>query len=127
MTTFDRYAPAMAVFFAAPLIMALIFAVSILRGGSPIQPATYGIIVWSIPAWVWVVVQVSLSAWASLTAAFARPKTFAAAAAACGVLMEFFAAAAILGDADEILLPAMAIPTGAICFLCAGIGWDHGR
>lgn len=127
MTTFDRYAPAMAVFFAAPLIMALIFGVSIIRGGSPIQPATYGLIVWSIPAWVWVVLQVSLSVWASLAALLGRSVALAVGAASCGVLMEFFAAAAILGDADEILLPAMAIPTGAICFLCAGIGWDHGR
>lgn len=127
MTPFNRYSPAMAVFFAAPLIMALIFGVSLIRGGSPIQPGTYGLIVWSIPAWVWVTLQVSLSAWASIAAVKADAKSLAAAATACGVLMEFFAAAAILGDADEILLPAMAIPTGAICFLCAGIGWDHGR
>jgi hypothetical protein len=126
-TPFDRYHPAMAVFFAAPLIMALIFGVSILRGGSPIQPGTYGIIVWTIPAWVWVVLQVGLSLWACLAAARADHRSLTVAAASCGVLMEFFAAAAILGRAEEILLPAMAIPTGAICLLCAGIGWDHGR
>lgn len=117
----------MAVFFAAPLIMALIFGVSILRGGSPIQPGTYGLIVWTIPAWIWVLLQVGLSLWACVASIKPDAKSLAVAATACGVLMEFFAAAAILGDADEILLPAMAIPTGAICFLCAGIGWDHGR
>ena len=127
MSTFDRYRPAIGVFFAAPLLMALIFAVSIIRGGSPIQPGTYGVIVWTIPAWMWVVVQFGLSGWACMSAFLGHARSHAMAAALCGVLMEFFAAAAVLGNAEEILLVAMAIPTGALCFLCAGIGWDHGR
>lgn len=126
-SSFERYSPAMAAFFFAPLIMALIFGVSIMRGGSPIQPSTYGVIVWAIPAWVWVVTQLSLSLWAALAAARGHAKPHAMAAFLCGLLMEFFAAAAALGNATEILLPSMAIPTGALCFLCAGIGWDHGR
>lgn len=127
MKPFDRYAPAMAAFFVAPLIMAAIFGVSLARGGSPIQPGTYGLIVWAIPAWAWVLVQGGVTSWAALSAAWGRDKQLAVAAFMCGALMEFFAAAAILGEAEEILLPAMAIPTGALCFLCAGIGWDHGR
>jgi hypothetical protein len=127
MSTFDRYRPAIAIFFAAPLIMALIFGVSIMRGGSPIKPDTYGLIVWTIPAWIWVLLQVGLSGWACLAATLGRPRNLTFAAALCGALMEFFAAAAVIGDAEEILLVAMAIPTGALCFLCAGIGWDHGR
>ncbi len=117
----------MAVFFTAPLIMAAIFGVSIMRGGSPIQPSTYGVIVWAIPAWIWVVTQCGLASWAAITAARGSARWHAVAAFLCGLLMEFFAAAAALGEAKEILLPAMAIPTGALCFLCAGIGWDHGR
>lgn len=127
MSAFDRYRPAMAIFFVAPLIMAMIFGVSIMRGGSPIQPGTYGLIVWSIPAWVWVLLQVGLSTWACLSALVGNARGHMVAAALCGALMEFFAAAAVIGDAEEILLVAMAIPTGALCFLCAGIGWDHGR
>lgn len=127
MTAFQRYAPAMAAFFTAPIIMAMIFGVSILRGGSPIQPGTYGVIVWAIPAWIWVALQLGLASWAVIAAIRVDAKSLAISAALCGVMMEFFAAAAVLGKAEEILLPAMAIPTGAICFLCAGIGWDHGR
>jgi len=127
MSTFERYAPAVGIFFCAPILMAFLFGVSILRGGSPIQPGTYGIIVWTIPAWIWVLLQISLCGWAALSAFRYQAKSHAIAASLCGALMEFFAAAAVLGDADEILLVAMAIPTGALCFLSAGIGWDHGR
>ena len=127
MTTWERYRPASCVFFMAPVLMALIFGVSIARGGSPIQPGTYGIIVWTIPAWFWVTLQLSLSAAASITAAMDNPRAHAIAAALCGALMEFFAAAAVLGNAEEIVLVAMAIPAGALCFLSAGIGWDHAR
>jgi hypothetical protein len=127
MTPFHRYAPAMGVFFVAVAIMPTIFGISIMRGGSPIQPSTYGVIVWAIPAWVWVVSQLSLSLCAALSAARNHARLLALFAFLCGLLMEFFAAAAVLGNATEILLPSMAIPTGALCFLCAGIGWDHGR
>ena len=127
MTSWDRYRPAIGVFFIAPAIMAAIFAVSIMRGGSPIQPGTYGIIVWTIPAWVWVIMQGGLATWASMTAFRGNANSHMVAAALCGTLMEFFAAAAVLGRAEEIVLVAMAIPAGALCFLCAGVGWDHGR
>ncbi len=127
MSHWERYRPAIGVFYLAPVIMALIFGVSVLRGGSPIQPGTYGIIVWTIPAWVWVVIQISLAAWAAQTAFTGKAKAHAVAAVMCGTLMEFFAAAAVLGNAEEIVLVAMAIPTGALCFLSAGVGWEHGR
>lgn len=127
MTAFERYAPAMGVFFVAVAIMPTIFGISIMRGGSPIQPATYGLIVYAIPAWVWTVAQLFLAGGASIAAFAQRPRALAIMAALCGALMEFFAAAAVIGEAEEILLVAMAVPTGALCFLCAGIGWDHGR
>ena len=127
MNAFDRYRPAVGVFFCVPVIMAAIFMASILRGGSPVAPEDYGMIVYAIPAWVWAATQIALSGTAAYGAFYGKAKVHAVGAFAVGTMFEFFAAAAWMGGAEKILLIAMAIPTGALCYFAAGIGWGHGR
>lgn len=127
MTSFDRYRPVIGAFFCAPLIMAGMFMASVMRGGSPVSPSDFGPIVFAIPAWFWALLQITFAGAAAATAFKGHPSLHAISAAALGVLFEFFAAAAWIGGATEILLVTMAIPTGALCFLAAGIGWGHGR
>lgn len=123
MTTFDRYRPAMALFFAAPLIMALIFGGVVLYGGTPVRPELYGPLIFAIPALVWVAAQVTFSGLAVAGCAGGWPKLAATGAMLLAALFQFFAVAAILAGATGTLLVAMAIPTGAISMVCALICW----
>ncbi len=123
MTDFERYRPAMGIFFAAPLFMAVIFGGVVLQGGSPVRPEFYGPIVYEVPALTWVSAQVVLSGLAVLGCARGWPKVAAIGAFGLSFLFEFFAAAAIVAGASGTLLVAMAIPTGALAFLCALICW----
>lgn len=123
MTAFERYRPAMGVFFSAPLVMALIFGGVVLQGGSPVRPEFYGPIVYEVPALTWVGLQVGLSAAAVIGCARGWPRIAALGAGGLSFLFEFFAAAAIVAGASGTLLVAMAIPTGALSFLCALICW----
>jgi len=118
-TDFDRYRPAMAIFFAAPLIMALIFGGVVLNGGSPVRPEFYGPVIYAIPALTWVSSQVVLSLMAVVGCAWGYPKIAALGALGLSGLFEFFAAAAIIAGASGTLLVAMSIPTGAMEMLCA--------
>jgi hypothetical protein len=123
MTTFDRYRPAMALFFAAPLIMALIFGGVVLYGGTPVRPELYGPLIFAIPALAWVAAQVTFSGLAVAGCAGRWPKLAATGAMLLAALFQFFAVAAILAGATGTLLVAMAIPTGAISMVCALICW----
>jgi hypothetical protein len=126
---FERYRPAMGVFFTAPLFMALIFGGVVLQGGSPVRPEFYGPIVYEVDAMAWVALQAGLSGAAALGCALGWPRIAAVAAAGLSAVFEFFAAAAIVAGASGTLLVAMAIPTGALAFLCAAICWRgrHGK
>jgi low affinity Fe/Cu permease len=124
MNAFDRYRPAMAAFFAAPLVMALIFGSVVIKGGSPVRPEFYGPIVYAIPALGWVTMQVVLSGAAMIGFAWGRPRLAAGSAFFLGALFEFFAAAAIVAGASGTLLVAMAVPTGALSVVCASVAWQ---
>ncbi len=121
MSDFDRYRPAMALYFAASLIMALIFGAVVWQGGSPVRPEFYGPIVYAINAMVWVALQSAFAGAALAGCLFNRPKLAAVGAIFLGGLFEFFAAAAVMAGASGTLLVAMAIPAGAIAAVCAVI------
>ncbi len=123
MSNFDRYRPAMAIFFAAPIVMAAIFGGVVMNGGSPVRPEFYGPIVYAIPALVWVGAQMTFSMAAVIGCAFDMPRVAAIGAGALSCLFEFFATAAVAAGASGTLLVAMAIPTGALAMLCALICW----
>ena len=120
---FDRYRPAMAIFFAAPLVMALIFGAVVVSGGSPVRPEFYGPIVYAIPALAWVSVQSALSGLAMAGCLLNYPRLAAIGACGLGLLFEFFASAAVMAGASGTLLVAMAIPSGALAIVCAVICW----
>lgn len=123
MTSFDRYRPAMAIFFAAPLVMALIFGGVVIYGGTPVRPELYGPVIFAIPALVWVSAQVAFSSLAVIGCIGNWPKTAAIGSMCLACLFQFFAVAAILAGATGTLLVAMAIPTGALSMVCALICW----
>jgi len=71
----------------------------------------------------WVGAQVAFAGAAVAGCAFGWPRIAALGAGGLSFLFEFFAAAAIVAGASGTLLVAMAIPTGALAFLCALICW----
>ena len=119
MTAFQRYRPAMAIFFALPLVMAVIFGGVVVTGGTPVRPEFYGPIVYAVPALAWVSLQVGLSGMAIVGCAWGLPRMAAIGAFGMSGLFEFFAAAAVVAGASGTLLVAMAIPAGAASMLCA--------
>lgn len=104
MTGFERYAPAMAVFFGLALSVPLGFGTVVLTGGSPVTPDIYGPLVHQIPALVWVVFQLSVTVLAVFGCVTLRPRAAAAGAVAVGALLSFFAGAAVLAGAPGTLL-----------------------
>lgn len=123
MTTFERYRPAMAVFFGVPFITALIFGGVVIAGGSPVKPEFYGPIVYAIPALTWVSIQIVFSLAAIIGCAVPMPRLAAIGAMGIGLLFEFFASAAIVAGASGTLLVAGSIPIGALAMVAAAICW----
>jgi len=120
---FERYRPALAIFFAAPLVMALIFGAVVIEGGSPVQPEFYGPIVYQVPAMAWVAAQSLFSAAAMVGCAMRWCRIGAAGAWLLGSLFLFFATAAIAAGATGTLLVAMAIPSATLSWLAAMLIW----
>jgi hypothetical protein len=123
MSDFDRYRPAMAIFFAAPLVMAVIFGAVVISGGSPVRPEFYGPVVYAIPALTWVSMQLAFTLAAVLSCSFGWPKVAAVSAWLVGALFLFFATAATAAGATGTLLVAMSVPSGALSWLCALVSW----
>lgn len=123
MSDFDRYRPAMVIFFASCLLMALIFGGVVIAGGSPVRPEFYGPLVYAVPALAWSGIQAFASGLALAGCVFGYPRAGAIGAAGLSLLFEFFAAAAVLAGATGTLLVAMAIPAGAIAIICAVVMW----
>lgn len=123
MSDFHRYAPAMAVFFGAALVMASIFGSVVIWGGSPVSPELFGPIVYAFPAIVWAGLQVAFSAIAMIGAGFNWPRITTVGAFLLGCKFLFFATAAIAAGATGTLLIAMAIPATGICWLAALIAY----
>ena len=127
MTTFERYGPAMAVFFAGSMAVPLGFGAVVIKGGSPVTPEIYGALVWAIPALVWVGLQLAISLIALTGAALAMPRVTCIGATLVASLMAFFAAAAILaGAGGTILVFGAGGWVGPVSLACAVVAW-HGR
>ena len=124
MTAFDRYRPAMAVFFAGSMAVPIGFGAVVIKGGSPVTPEIYGELVWAIPALVWVGMQLSISAIALFGFATGRPIIAAIGAGLIAALMTFFAAAAILaGAGGTILVFGAGGWVGPVSLACAVTAW----
>lgn len=124
MTPFERYSPAMAVFFAGSMAVPLGFGAVVIKGGSPVTPEIYGELVWTIPALVWVGLQLSISAIACVGCATGRATVAAIGAGLVAALMTFFAAAAILaGAGGTILVFGAGGWVGPVSLACAVTAW----
>lgn len=130
MTPFARFAPAGAVFAAGSAQMALGFGFEVLAGGSPITPETYGDIVFSVPALVWVGVQLAISAAALAGFVWQMPRLAAIASVMGMWLMAMFGIMA--ADAPQ----GSVLKWGAIgwcafcwaaCFLVSARVWGDGN
>lgn len=119
MTPFERFAPAIALFFGLfGVAVPLMFAAVVIQGGSPVTPAQYGEMVYAIPALVWASLQFTFGAAACLAAVQRAPRITALFAAMFTGLMIFFAAAAIIAGPTGTLVVA---GTGAGVAPLAGI------
>jgi hypothetical protein len=126
---FDRCAPAMAVFFCGPTIMAAIFGTVTLLGGTPVTPEIYGPQVYEIPALAWAGAQCGLGV-AGIVGAV-RPSRWLAVVGGLGLafLFIFFAAMALQAGSTGVLLVSMAVATAPICGVFGWWAWSagHGR
>ena len=124
MNAFDRYAPAMAVFFLGSLAVPLGFGAVVIKGGSPVTPDTYGPIVYAVPALCWVGAQLAISLVAVAGALYRWPTIAAIGAGMIGLLMAFFAGAAILaGASGTILVFGAGGWIAPVSFVAAAVAW----
>ena len=126
MNDFDRFAPAMAVFYASfGVAVPSLFVAVTLQGGSPVTPEQYGEIVYAIPALVWAGVQLSVGFVGLLAAAFRWPKISLAASSAFFGLMTFFAAAAIIaGPTGTLVVAGSGAGVAPIAAWFASVAWQ---
>ena len=124
MTHFERYAPAMVVFFLGSLSVPIGFGAVVIHGGSPVTPDTYGPLVYSVPALVWVGAQFAISLVAVAGAMLKSPTITAIGAGMVGLLMTFFAGAAVLaGAAGTVLVFGAGGWVAPVCFVIAAVAW----
>ena len=124
MSDFERYAPALAVFFLGSLAVPLGFGAVVITGGSPVTPDTYGPIVYAVPALVWVGAQLAISLVAVAGALLRRPLLAAIGAGMVGLLMAFFAGAAVLaGASGTVLVFGAGGWVAPISFVAAAVAW----
>jgi len=124
-TGFERYRPAMVAFFCGSLAVPLGFGAVVIKGGSPVTPEIYGEMVWTIPALVWVGLQLCISLVALTGAVLAMPRVTCIGATLVASLMAFFAAAAILaGAGGTILVFGAGGWVGPVSLACAVVAWQ---
>ncbi len=127
MGEFERLAPAMAVFFFGGAVAASVFAAVVAMGGSPITPEIYGPLVYALPAWAWVAIQMVICVGGGISAC-ARKQWMTLFFAICfTLLMITFALMAIQAGATGIIMVTHAgvwggIVGSAMCLVCAGGG-----
>jgi hypothetical protein len=128
MTDFDRYAPAMAIFFAGSALMAALFGAAIaIGGGSPVSPEVYGDTVYAVPALAWVAWQVAAGSIAALGCWQRVPRVAAIGAAGTTAAMLFFAVAALEAQQGTVLAAAAMGWAGPCSALAAVVCWHGGR
>lgn len=127
MRDLERYGPLAVVWFAGPLIMALIFGSVVLIGGTPVTPEVYGRIVYEVPALAWAGAQAICAAIGAVGAARNNRAATIAGALGLSLLFMAFAAGALSAGATGTLLVAMAIGATPSFLLIAWIAWRSGH
>jgi len=100
---FERYAPAMALFYGGSAMTAAIFGHEGAAGGSPVTPEMYGPAVYAVPAVVWIAVQFSFGAIAALGCWMRWRMVAGVAGMGTTVLLAFFAVASLQAEAGTLL------------------------
>ena len=123
-TEFERFAPAIAAFFVGGYAVPLGFGAVVLTGGSPVTVDTYGPLVYAIPALYWVGAQILILSVAFAGALLMRPRLAAVGAVMVGLLMAFFAGAAVLaGAGGSILVFGAGGWVAPLSFVAAAVAW----
>ena len=123
MTTFERFAPAIALFYAAVAGIALAFGAVVLAGGSPVTPELYGPAVYAIPALVWVGAQVTCGAMAVVGAVKGWPVVASIGAHGVSLVLAALATLAIMAGATGTVVVAGSIFLAALSTVAAQVCW----
>jgi hypothetical protein len=127
MAKFDRYAPAICLHFVGLAGMGVWFGAVISSGGRPITAETYGPYVHAIPAWFWVVTQVSCGALAALGCVTNRRLMAGFFGSLSSILVCGFAALS-MGQPEGTLLQAGAMMwAGPLSVLASLVCWFGGE
>jgi hypothetical protein len=121
---FERYAPAVAVFFGLQSMVPIGFGAVVLYGGSPVTPDQYGEVVYAIPAWVWAAVQLTICIGAAVSALRGWRIATAIFCTLSAIYMETLAAAAAMaGATGTLVMVGCGLFLGPVALFCAGIAW----
>ena len=128
MMAFERYAPAMVLFYLGCAAVPAVFGVVVWRGGSPVTPEIYGPVVYAIPALTWAATQFSFAMLAVLGAAARWPVVAALGAGGIAATLGFLAvAAALAGATGTLVVAGCGVWLAPVSSVCAVISWrDRG-
>lgn len=123
MTLFERWHIPIALFFFWGGVAASTFGVIVALGGSPVTPEIYGPLVYSIPSWAWIALQVTFCFGAAFCALLRLRRAVFCFSASFSFLMVCFAAMAVQAGATGTVMVAnaglWAAPIGLLaCFAC---------
>ena len=122
MRPFERYRPAMVFFYILACGMSAMFGLRVAAGGSPITPEIYGRWVYEIPAWFWIIAQVSLGAATAWAIAARWRKTGGVLSLIMSGYFGLFTVLAVRAGAEGTILVAGALFHGSVpSFVCAMI------
>lgn len=101
---FERYAPAIALFYAGSIAMPVMFGSVVLVGGSPVTPELYGPLVYAVPALVWVAGQLIFASIATIGAGLRMPTVAFIGSAGMTAYLAILATASLMAGATGTLL-----------------------
>jgi hypothetical protein len=113
MSDYQRLAPLMAVFFFGGAMSAAVFGSVVAMGGSPITPEIYGPLVYTLPAWAWVAIQISICVGGGISACVYSRWATLFFSICFTLLMVTFALMAIQAGANGIIMVTHAGVWGA--------------
>jgi hypothetical protein len=123
MGPFHRFAPAIALFYAALAGIPATFGAVVLSGGSPVTPELYGPLVYAIPAKVWISAQLAFASVAVWGAAREKPVTAAIGAHGVSAVLGLLAVLAVTAGATGTIVVAGSIFLAALSTVAAQICW----
>lgn len=120
---FERYAPAIVVFYAALAGIPAAFGVVVMTGGSPVTPELYGPLVYAIPAKVWISVQLTCALIACVGAARRWPVVAALGGSGVSAVLGLLAVLAVTAGAEGTLAVAGSIFLAALSIVAVQVCW----